>query len=65
MTRGNVDGVHIAFTVRSGPDNKTWLSCDLGMDLKVPAPQEALDEELRDAAGDVIRALARAPGAAP
>lgn len=65
MVRGNVDGVHIAFTVRPAPDNKTWLSCDLGMDLKVPAPQEALDEELRDAAGDVIRALARPPSVTP
>jgi len=61
MVRGNVDGVHIAFTVRPAPDNKTWLSCDLGMDPKVPAPQDALDEELRDAAGDVIRALSRPP----
>jgi hypothetical protein len=58
--KGNIKGMNIAFTLRPGPDDKTSiLVCDLVLQPNVPAPQSALDEELRDACGDAIHALRR------
>lgn len=60
FVKGNIKSMHIAFTVRPGPDDKTTVMvCDLLLQPNVPAPQSALDEELRDACGDAINALKR------
>lgn len=56
--KGNIKGMNIAFTVSPGPDEKsTVMVCDLLLQPLVPAPQSAIDEELRDACGDAINAL--------
>lgn len=58
FVKGNIKGMHIAFTVRPGSDpTSSVLVCDLLLQPNVPAPQSALDEELRDACGDAINAL--------
>jgi hypothetical protein len=55
FVKGNIRGMHIAFTVRRGRDDKsTVLTCDLLLRLSIPAPQSNVDEELRDACGDAI-----------
>jgi hypothetical protein len=70
FVKGNIKDMHIAFTVRHGADDTgTVLVCDLVLGLAIPAPQSAVDEELRDACGDAINSVrkttaARAPGAA-
>lgn len=58
FVKGNIKGMHLAFTVRPGPDaSSSVMVCDLLLQPNVPAPQTALDEELRDACGDAINAL--------
>jgi hypothetical protein len=58
FVKGNIKGMHIAFTVRPGSDDKNAIVvCDLLLQLNVPAPQGAVDEELRDACGDAINSL--------
>ena len=58
FVKGNIDGMHIAFTMRPASDESaTVLTCDLVLKPSIPAPQFALDEELRDACGDAIRFL--------
>jgi hypothetical protein len=60
FVKGNIKNMHIAFTVRPGHDeNTSVLVCDLVLQPNVPAPQSALDEELRDACGDAINSLRR------
>lgn len=60
FVKGNIEHMHIAFTVRPGPDDgSSVLVCDLVLRPVVPAPQSALDEELRDACGDAIQSLRR------
>lgn len=63
FVKGNIKDMHIAFTVRPGPDDKTAIMvCDLVLLPNVPAPQSALDEELRDACGDAINAVRKTTG---
>jgi hypothetical protein len=58
--KGNIKGMHIAFAVKPGPDEKSSVFvCDLVLQPNVPAPQSALDEELRDACGDAVHSLRR------
>ena len=58
FVKGNIKNMHIAFTVRPGPDEKSSVMlCDLVLKPNVPAPQSALDEELRDACGDAINSV--------
>jgi hypothetical protein len=58
FVKGNIKNMHIAFTVRPGADDKSSvIVCDLVLQPNVPAPQSALDEELRDACGDAINSL--------
>ena len=60
FVKGNIKNMHIAFTVRPGADDKSSvLVCDLVLQPNVPAPQSALDEELRDACGDAIHSVRR------
>lgn len=66
FVKGNIKDMHIAFTVRPGPDEKsTVMVCDLVLRPNVPAPQSALDEELRDACGDAINSVRKTIGTAP
>ncbi|MBX3186022.1 MAG: SRPBCC family protein [Labilithrix sp.] len=66
FVKGNIKGMHIAFTVRPGPDEaNTVMVCDLVLSLNIPAPQSNLDEELRDACGDAVNALRRTTAPPP
>ena len=66
FVKGNIKSMHIAFTVRPGVDDKTSvLVCDLILRPNVPAPQSALDEELRDACGDAINSLRKTIASGP
>ncbi|MDF2695295.1 MAG: hypothetical protein K0S65_3678 [Labilithrix sp.] len=66
FVKGNIKSMHIAFTVRPGTEDKnSVLVCDLVLQPNVPAPQAALDEELRDACGDAINSLRKTISAAP
>ena len=63
FVKGNIKGMQIAFTIKPGVDDKsTALTCDLVLQPNVPAPQSALDEELRDACGDAVFALRKTLG---
>ncbi|MBX3197896.1 MAG: hypothetical protein KF894_07100 [Labilithrix sp.] len=65
FVKGNIKGMHIAFTVRPGTeDTNSVLVCDLVLRPSIPAPQSALDEELRDACGDAINSLRKTIAAA-
>ena len=57
FVKGNIKDMQIAFTIRRTSDDKTILVCDLNLAINLPAPQAALDEELRDACGDAVNAL--------
>ena len=58
FVKGNIKDMQIVFTLRPGPDPKnTVLVCDLNLAINIPAPQDALDEELRDACGDAVNAI--------
>jgi hypothetical protein len=58
FVKGNIKNMQIVFTLRPGPDAKsTVLVCDLNLAISIPAPQDALDEELRDACGDALNAV--------
>lgn len=63
FVKGNIKDMHVAWTVRPGPDEKTAvMTCDLLLVLNLPAPQDAVDEELRDACGDAINAVKKTLG---
>ncbi|MDB5218697.1 MAG: hypothetical protein JWO86_6624 [Myxococcaceae bacterium] len=57
FVKGNIKDMQIAFTIRPTADQKTILVCDLNLAISLPAPQSALDEELRDACGDAVNAI--------
>ena len=57
FVKGNIKDMQIVFTIRPTADQKTILVCDLNLALSIPAPQSALDEELRDACGDAVNAI--------
>jgi hypothetical protein len=57
FVKGNIKDMQIVFTLRQGPNEKTILTCDLNLAINVPAPQNLLDEELRDACGDAVNAV--------
>jgi hypothetical protein len=52
--RGNIKTARVTFKARRFERNITLLECDLLIALDFPAPQENVDEELRDAAGDAL-----------
>ncbi len=56
---GNVRDMHLVLTTRAVDEKTTVMSCDLLIGLKIPAPQSAIDEELRDAAADALKAVKR------
>lgn len=55
---GNLAGAHVRYVVESAGAHETYLRLELLIDLPVPAPRDAVDEELRDAAGDAVRGVA-------
>jgi hypothetical protein len=57
FVKGNIKDMQIVFTIRPTLDQKTILVCDLNLAITLPAPQAALDEELRDACGDAVNAI--------
>ena len=57
FVKGNIKDMQIVFTIRPTADQKTILVCDLNLAISIPAPQSALDEELRDACGDAVNAI--------
>jgi hypothetical protein len=63
FVKGNIKDMHVAWTVRPGPDDKSAImTCDLVLVPNVPAPQDAVDEELRDACGDAVNAVRKTLG---
>jgi len=50
----NVNGAHIVITMKEVDENFTVVKCDLLIVPSVPAPQSAVDEELRDAAMNAV-----------
>ena len=54
FVRGNVKDANLVLRMRAVDASSTILVCDLLILPKVPAPQSAIDEELRDAAGDAL-----------
>ena len=54
---GNVKTADLIFTIRQVAPAFTVLTIDNLIDLKVPAPQSMIDEELRDAAGDAAEGM--------
>jgi hypothetical protein len=61
FVKGNIKDMQIVFTLRKAPEpdaaSKTIFVCDLDLAINIPAPQAALDEELRDACGDAVNAV--------
>jgi hypothetical protein len=57
FVRGNIKDMNIVLTMRSIEPNWTVLSCDLLLVPNLPAPQSAIDEELRDAAMQAVDAI--------
>jgi len=53
--KGNLESAHVMFHVRSVTPDVTVLKFDLLIGLPIPAPEENVDEELRDAAADAVR----------
>ena len=57
LVKGNVKQMNLIVTMRSIDASRTVLMCDLSIELDFVAPQAAIDEELRDAAGDAVSAV--------
>jgi hypothetical protein len=57
LVKGNVKDANAVWTVHRIDDEFTVLKFDLLIVPTIPAPQSALDEELRDAAMDAINAM--------
>lgn len=57
FVKGSIDDMELAITMRSVAPDETILSIDLLIVPHLPAPQSAIDETLRDAAGDAVDAL--------
>lgn len=52
--KGNLETAHVMFNVRAVTPEVTVLKFDLLIGLPIPAPEENVDEELRDAAADAV-----------
>jgi CxxC motif-containing protein len=57
LLTGNFAQFHLVWTMKAVDDKRTALSCDMLLGLDVPAPQSAVDEELRDACGQGVDAV--------
>ncbi len=56
---GNLAGAHVRIVVASAGEGSTYVRLELLIELPVYAPQSAIDEELRDAAGDALNGVAK------
>ena len=65
FVKGSIDDMELAITMRSVAPDETILSIDLLIVPHLPAPQSAIDETLRDAAGDAVEALKKRVEAKP
>ncbi len=54
---GNVKDAHVVFTLRALDDQFTVLTCDMLIVPDIPAPQSAIDEELRDSSLKAVDGL--------
>jgi hypothetical protein len=54
FVRGNISDADVAWTIKRVDDDFTVLKCDILLKPDLPAPQSALDEELRDAAQQAV-----------
>jgi len=52
--KGNLKDLHVVWTLRALGDAHTVLTCDLLLVLNIAAPQDMVDEELRDAAAQGV-----------
>jgi len=57
FVRGNIKDMHLQMKMRKVDDRFTIMSCDLYVLPTFPAPQSAVDEELRDACKDAVEAV--------
>ncbi|WP_394827211.1 hypothetical protein [Pendulispora albinea] len=57
FVRGNIKDMHLQMKMRRVDDRFTIMSCDLYVLPTFPAPQSAVDEELRDACKDAVEAV--------
>jgi hypothetical protein len=57
FVKGNIKNANAAWTMHAIDDEHTVLKFDLLMVLNMPAPQAAIDEELRDAAMQAVDAI--------
>jgi hypothetical protein len=57
LLTGNFSQFHLVWTLKAVDETHTALSCDMLLGLDVPAPQGAVDEELRDACGQGVDAV--------
>ncbi|WP_394831830.1 hypothetical protein LVJ94_35475 [Pendulispora rubella] len=57
FVRGNIKDMHIQLKMRQIDERFTVMSCDLYVEPNLPAPQSAVDEELRDACKDAVEAI--------
>jgi hypothetical protein len=57
FVKGSIDDMELELTLRSIDASHTILTCDLLIVPQLPAPQSALDETFRDAAGDAVAAI--------
>jgi hypothetical protein len=55
--KGNIEGLDVVWTMRSMGDRWTLLKFDLLLKPGMPAPQSAIDEELRDSARYAVDAI--------
>ena len=52
--RGNISDADVMWTIKKVDDDFTVLKCDILLKPDIPAPQSAIDEELRDAAQQAV-----------
>jgi hypothetical protein len=57
LVKGNVRAAHSLFAIRKVSERRTILKVDVLIAIEVPAPEELLDEELRDYAADALEGL--------
>jgi hypothetical protein len=57
LLTGNFAQFHLVWTMKAVDERHTALACDMLLGLDVPAPQSAVDEELRDACGQGVDAV--------
>ncbi len=57
LLTGNFSQFHLVWTLKAVDETHTALACDMLLGLDVPAPQGAVDEELRDACGQGVDAV--------